>query len=97
MSIDVLALTKRLIRIPSVFGEEGEIGEFIASHLSNENVILQKVPGFPPNVIARKMSSDDAPSIILNGHMDTVRPLSSWEHDPFKPRTKGNILYGGDL
>lgn len=89
-----MALTKRLIRIPSVFGEEKEIGEFIASQLSKEDVILQEVPGFPPNVIARKMSSDDVPTVVLNGHMDTVRPLSSWEQDPYKPRIKGNMLHG---
>ncbi len=87
-------MTKRLIRIPSVLGEEDEIGEFVASQLSKEDVILQKVPGFPPNIIARKISGDNLPTIVLNGHMDTVRPLSSWEQDPFKPRTKGNMLHG---
>lgn len=87
-------MTKKLIRIPSVFGEEGEIGEFIASQLSKEDVILQKVPGFPPNVVARKMSGGDAPTIVLNGHMDTIKPLSSWGHDPFKPRIKDNMLHG---
>ncbi len=87
-------MTKKLIRIPSVLGEEGEIGEFIASHLSKEDVFFQRVPGFPPNVIARKLSSEDAPTILLNGHMDTIRPLSSWRHDPYRPRIKGNMLYG---
>ncbi len=87
-------MTKRLIRIPSVFGDEDAIGEFIASHLSRADVLLQKVPGFPPNVIARKVSDEHAPTIVLNGHMDTIRPLASWERDPFKPRMKGNMLYG---
>jgi acetylornithine deacetylase/succinyl-diaminopimelate desuccinylase-like protein len=62
--------------------------------LKKEEVAFQKVPGFPPNVVARKISSKGAPTIILNGHMDTIEPLPSWETDPFKPRLKGNMLYG---
>ena len=87
-------MTKKLIKITSVLGEEREIGEFVASHLSNEDVYFQDVPGFPPNVVARKLSSEDAPTIVLNGHMDTIKPLSSWRHDPYKPRMKRNMLYG---
>jgi acetylornithine deacetylase/succinyl-diaminopimelate desuccinylase-like protein len=52
------------------------------------------VPGFPPNVVARKMSGKDVPTVILDGHMDTIRPLAGWDGDPFKPRMKGNILRG---
>jgi acetylornithine deacetylase/succinyl-diaminopimelate desuccinylase-like protein len=88
-----LALTKKLIRIPSVLGEESQIGEFIASQLGKD-AFLQDVPGFPPNVIAERICDEDAPTIILNGHMDTIRPLSGWSTDPFKPSLKGNILHG---
>ncbi|MFQ5884694.1 MAG: M20 family metallopeptidase [Thermoplasmata archaeon] len=52
------------------------------------------MPGYPPNVVARRISSGDAPTIILNGHLDTIEPLSSWQEDPFTPRLKGNMLYG---
>ena len=67
---------------------------WIKSNLCASLRVLQKIPGFPPNVVARKMSGDDAPTIVMNGHMDTVKPLSSWEHDPFRPTMKGNMLYG---
>ncbi len=88
-----MALTKRLIRIPSVLGDESEIGEFISSQLGEE-AFFQKVPGFPPNVVAERIHGKDLPTIILNGHMDTIRPLAGWVGDPFKPRIKGNILRG---
>jgi acetylornithine deacetylase/succinyl-diaminopimelate desuccinylase-like protein len=52
------------------------------------------VPGYPPNVIARRIANKDAPTIILNGHLDTIEPLSSWLEDPFTPRLKGNMLHG---
>jgi acetylornithine deacetylase/succinyl-diaminopimelate desuccinylase-like protein len=45
-------------------------------------------------VVAEKIHGKDLPTIILNGHMDTIRPLASWEGDPFKPRLDGNILRG---
>ncbi|MFQ6060044.1 MAG: M20 family metallopeptidase [Thermoplasmata archaeon] len=62
--------------------------------MEGEEVRFQKVPGFPPNVLSEKVSSEDAPTVILNGHMDTVEPMSGWRGDPFKPEVKGNMLYG---
>ncbi|UCD92736.1 MAG: M20/M25/M40 family metallo-hydrolase [Methanobacteriota archaeon] len=52
------------------------------------------MPGYPPNIVARRTVSRDAPTIILNGHLDTIEPLSSWKDDPFTPRLKGNMLHG---
>jgi acetylornithine deacetylase/succinyl-diaminopimelate desuccinylase-like protein len=45
-------------------------------------------------VVAKKMSGNDAPTVILNGHMDTIRPLAGWDSDPYEPRMKGNMLRG---
>lgn len=70
------------------------MGDYVATLLDKQEVVLQKVPGYPPNVVARRISSGDAPTIILNGHLDTIEPLSSWQEDPFTPRLKGNMLYG---
>lgn len=57
-------------------------------------MVFQKVPGFPPNIVAKRISSKSAPTIVLNGHLDTIEPLSSWQDDPFTPKLKGNMLYG---
>ena len=38
---------------------------------------------------------DDAkPTLLLNAHIDTVKPVDSWIRDPFKPTLEGDKLYG---
>jgi acetylornithine deacetylase len=34
------------------------------------------------------------PTVLLNSHIDTVKPVSAWTKDPFNPETDGDILYG---
>ncbi|UCE37417.1 MAG: M20/M25/M40 family metallo-hydrolase [Thermoplasmata archaeon] len=92
--MDVVELTKKLVEIQSVTGNETEIGEFITSELDDPNVEMQKVAGFGPNVIAKHITKPEDPIIILNCHMDTVEVMQGWESDPFTPKIEGNKLYG---
>lgn len=50
---------------------------------------LQKIDGFGPNVIARKYGDDRYPTVLLNGHMDTVDI-----HKRRGPRVKWKCMYG---
>lgn len=34
------------------------------------------------------------PTLLLNAHIDTVRPASGWQRNPFKPSLEGDRLYG---
>lgn len=34
------------------------------------------------------------PTLLLNAHIDTVRPVSGWERNPFEPRREGGLIYG---
>ena len=34
------------------------------------------------------------PTILLNAHIDTVKPVATWTRDPFKPQWEGDRLYG---
>ena len=38
--------------------------------------------------------SDDRPTLLLNAHLDTVKPVSSWTRDPFTPMIEDDRLYG---
>lgn len=89
-----MELTKRLISIPSVFGREWEIGEFIASCFEGHEVERQKVHGYPPNIIVRNEVDEKRPTILLNGHMDTVEPSFDWSRSPFSPTFEDEKLYG---
>ena len=33
-------------------------------------------------------------TILLNAHLDTVKPVAGWQHDPFTPTIEGDKLYG---
>ena len=34
------------------------------------------------------------PTILLNAHIDTVKPVAGWQHDPFTPTLEDDKLYG---
>ena len=76
-------LTRTLMDIPSVSGEEGEVGRFLASHLEGlgYRVELQEVEPGRANVLAR---TGARPRVVLSTHMDTVPPfIASSEDDEY--------------
>jgi acetylornithine deacetylase len=80
MNVD--ELTRHLIDIPSVTGDEKDVGEFLASYLERLGfaVVKQEVAAYRFNVFARTAVP---PRVILSTHMDTVPPpiLSSEDAD----------------
>jgi len=81
--IEVLRLTRELIDIPSVTGEEFQIGTSIGELLMRlgYQVELQDVSPERSNVIATTRAS---PRVVLSTHMDTVPPfIGSSEDDEF--------------
>jgi acetylornithine deacetylase len=81
--IDVFKLTRELIDIPSVTGEEFHVGTSLAELLNRRGyqVELQEVEGDRANVIA---TTGDQPKIVLSTHMDTVPPyIAASEDDEF--------------
>ena len=79
-------LTRRLIDIPSLTGDEKAVGDFLASHLANlgYNIELQEAAADRFNVIA---TTGEAPRIVLSTHMDTVPPFIASSED-------GEYIYG---
>ncbi|HEX2270419.1 MAG TPA: M20/M25/M40 family metallo-hydrolase, partial [Pyrinomonadaceae bacterium] len=67
-------LTRQLIDIPSLTGDEGAVGSFLASHLEGlgYRVETQEVAAGRFNVLA---TTDEAPRIVFSTHMDTVPPF----------------------
>ena len=37
---------------------------------------------------------NNRPTIMLNAHLDTVKPVASWTRNPYTPTIEGDILYG---
>ena len=95
--MDIIDLTKQLVSIPSQIGQTAQVEEFVAAYLGevpDANVELQPVPGHGNNVIARVIHDESFPTILINGHLDTVEICKGWEKDPFQPVIDGDKLYG---
>ena len=95
-------LLKQLIRIPSVNPaiEDGEgeerIATFIAAGLRKArlfHVSEQKVEKHRFNVLATLAGKHEGPSLMLNGHMDTVGTLGM-KVKPYAPLVRMGRVYG---
>ncbi|MFN2492054.1 MAG: M20/M25/M40 family metallo-hydrolase [Pyrinomonadaceae bacterium] len=71
--MNLFELTRNLIDIPSVTGNEKAIGEFLAAHLGSlgYTVQMQEVERDRFNVIA---VTEERPRVVFSTHMDTVPP-----------------------
>jgi acetylornithine deacetylase len=78
--LDLWALAKRLISIPSVTGEEGDLADFLKEYLSQLGleVVEQSVEGRRRNILA---SAGRSPRILLCTHQDTVPPTVLFSED----------------
>lgn len=72
--MELFELTKTLMSIPSVSGEEEAVGSWLRGHLESLGweVELQPVSANQNNVIA---TLNDTPRVWLSTHMDTVPPF----------------------
>lgn len=88
-SVDLL---KRLISIPSISRNETEAADVICDFLKSN--------GFEPqrhgnNVWAKSFNFDiNNPTLLLNSHIDTVKPVAGWTRDPFTSTEEDGKLYG---
>lgn len=73
---------------------EGAVARFIADWLERAGleVRLEEVRPGRPNVVARARGSGGGPTLLLNGHIDTVGVAGM--ADPHTPRIEGGRLYG---
>lgn len=77
--MNLFELTKRLISIPSISGEEKAVALFLADYLSaiGLHVELQDDVAGRPNVYARR----GEPEVVLSTHTDTVPPYIEFSED----------------
>ncbi|MCA1815896.1 MAG: M20/M25/M40 family metallo-hydrolase [Acidobacteria bacterium] len=81
---ELFDLTRGLIDTPSVTGEEGAVGRFLAAHLASAGyeVETQEIAPGRANVLARVKSTPAR--VVLSTHMDTVPPhVASGEDEEF--------------
>lgn len=89
---DAIGLLSQLIATPSTSRNEKEAADIMEKALHNY--------GFTPHREANNVwviaphFDEQKPTLLLNAHIDTVKPVDSWRRDPFAPTIKGDTLYG---
>jgi acetylornithine deacetylase/succinyl-diaminopimelate desuccinylase-like protein len=92
-------LLQRLIRFDTTNppGNEGEILAFVQGLLDEAGIpsqILAKEPN-RPNLIARLPGRGDAPTVLLQGHVDVVTTEGQdWTYPPFEARIVDGYIWG---
>ena len=85
-------LLTNLIRTPSVSREETNAAALIRSFLDNRNIKYQIHKHNTWSV--NRYFEEGKPTILLNSHIDTVKPVAGWTYDPFWPAIEGDRLTG---
>lgn len=87
-----IELLAAMIEIPSLSREENAVADYLEHWIescgysvnrSGNNVWLM-APGYDA----------EKPTILLNSHIDTVKPNAGWQRNPFKATFEGDKLYG---
>lgn len=85
-------LLKKLIAIPSTSRDEKAVADFYERYMKDAGLKVNRVENNlwigPENIDAEK------PTLMLNAHMDTVKPVNGWVHDPFAPTEENGRLIG---
>ncbi len=89
---EAVSLLQKLIATPSVSRDESKAADIMQEAMESY--------GFTPTRVGNNLwikSEDwsaDRPTLLLNAHIDTVKPVASWTRDPFAPAIEGDTLYG---
>lgn len=89
---EALQLLERLIAIPSVSREETEAADELERFMRSHGMDSHR-SGNNLWVVSEGYRAD-RPTILLNAHIDTVRPSADWVHPPFQPVYEDGRLYG---
>ncbi len=89
--MDTIELLMNLIRIPSFSREEGKVADFLEGWMKGNGFDVKRSGD---NLWVESGPQDGRPTVLLNAHIDTVRPASGYTRDPFAPAVEDGRLYG---
>ena len=90
-SNDAVELLQALIATPSISRDEKAASDVFVHFIEKWELPYQRIGN---NILICEQLDEDKPTILLNAHIDTVKPVSSWTRDPFTPIIEGDRLYG---
>ena len=92
MAYEAVELLKELIAIPSISREETKAADRLEAFMTEKGLKTHREGN---NIWTMNEPLDsNKPTLLLNAHIDTVKPAASWQHDPFTPAVEDGKLYG---
>ena len=89
---EAVELLQRLIATPSVSREEGAAADVLADFIGKCGLPMKRIGN---NILVQETIDEGKPTLLLNAHIDTVKPVSTWTRDPFTPTIEDDdYLYG---
>ena len=93
MTEKAVELLCRLIEVPRVSREEKAAADLLQEYMTGELGLEVQRSGnnlwsFAPCFDAAKET------LLLNAHIDTVKPVAGWQRNPFKATREGSCIYG---
>lgn len=85
-------LLSELISIPAVSREESQKADALERYMIAQGLAPQREAN---NLwCVGKTMLPNRPTVLLNAHIDTVKPVSGWQRPPHVPTLEGDRLYG---
>jgi len=89
---EAVELLKQLIAIPRVSRDETAAANHLESVMKGWGLAVNRSCN---NLWVVADDYDEArPTLLLNAHIDTVKPVASWTRDPHQPEVEDGRLYG---
>ena len=88
---DAVELLSELISTPSVSRDEKAAADVLQRKIKEWRLPCKRIGN---NLIVAKRLSKKKPTMLLNAHIDTVKPVETWTRDPFVPTIEDGKLYG---
>jgi acetylornithine deacetylase len=85
-------LLRKLVSLPSFSGEEHLRSDYLVNYFKGDGIETERLGN---NLILRQPHVNHTkPTLMLNSHLDTVQPASTYSFDPFTPPVSDTHVYG---
>lgn len=88
---EAVELLEQLIAQPSISRDESLAAQVLEEQMAAWGLTPQRIGN---NILVYDTINEEKPTLLLNAHIDTVKPVKTWTRDPFKPTLEDDQLYG---
>jgi len=85
-------LLREMVSIPSISGEESAVSDYIYKYLESNGLCPERIAN--NIVVYSKRYNPSRRTLMLNSHMDTVKPVSAYSFDPYAPGNDDERIFG---